>query len=77
LSQGKLDAMRAYSRDLRQRVLAALARGMSRQQVVITFDVSLATLKRWVPLQRTAASLTPQTSPGRRRTSSVEHHPAL
>jgi transposase len=69
--------MRAYSLDLRQRVLAALARGMSRQQVVVTFDVSLATLKRWLTLQRTAAPLTPKTSPGRRRTISVEHQPAL
>ena len=69
--------MRAYSLDLRQRVLAALERGMSRQQVVITFGVSLATLKRWLTLQRTAASLTPKASPGRRRTIAVAQQSAL
>ncbi len=69
--------MRAYSIDLRQRVLAALDRGMTRQQVVITFGVSLATLKRWLILQRNAAPLLPKASPGRRRVIAVEHHVAL
>ena len=40
--------MRAYSLDLRERVLASLDGGMSRQQVVTTFKVSLSTLKRWL-----------------------------
>jgi transposase len=40
--------MRAYSLDLRERVLAALDGGLSRQQVVTTFKVSLSTLKRWL-----------------------------
>jgi transposase len=69
--------MRAYSIDLRQRVLAALERGMSRQQAVVTFGVSLATIKRWRTLQRTTASLTPKGAPGRRRTIPVAHHAAL
>jgi transposase len=58
-------------------VLAALARGMARPQVVVTFEVSLAPLKRCLPLHRTAAPLTSKTSSGRRRTISVEHQPAL
>jgi transposase len=69
--------MRAYSLDLRQRALAALARGMARHEVVVTFGVSLATLKRWLRLQRTAASLTPKTAPGRRRAIPVEQQAAL
>jgi transposase len=40
--------MRAYSLDLRERVLAAHDRGLSREQVVTTFKVSLSTLKRWL-----------------------------
>jgi transposase len=40
--------MRAYSLDLRERVIASLDGGMSRHQVVTTFKVSLSTLKRWL-----------------------------
>jgi transposase len=40
--------MRAYSLDLRERVLAALDKGISREQVVTTFKVSLSTIKRWL-----------------------------
>ncbi len=69
--------MRAYSVDLRQRVLTALDRGMPRQQVVATFGVSLATLKRWLVLRRTAATLTPTTSSGRSRTIPVAQHAAV
>jgi transposase len=69
--------MRAYSLDLRQRVLAALDRGMSRQQVVVTFGISLATLKRWVALHRTHNDLTPKRAPGRGRMIKVEQHVAL
>ncbi len=58
-------------------MLAAVERGMSRQQVVVTFGVSLATLKRWLRLQRIAAPLTPLVSPGRRRTISVEQQTAV
>src|SRR3712207_5096025 len=57
--------MRAYSVDLRERVLAALDRGMSRAEAMTTFAVSLSTIKRWVHLRRTGASLTPGRSPGR------------
>ena len=46
--------MKAYSIDLRERVLAALDRGMPRSQVVSTFQVSLASLKRWHAARRDA-----------------------
>jgi transposase len=57
--------MCAYSIDLRERVVAALDRGMPRQEVVTTFAVSLATIKRWVAKQRTDGSLVPGRPPGR------------
>jgi transposase len=69
--------MRAASVDLRQRVLTALDRGMARQQVVRTVGVSLATLKRWLVLRRTATTLTPKVPSGRRRTIPVTQHAAL
>ncbi len=49
---------------------------MPRQQVVATFGVSLATLKRWLVLRRTA-TLTPKASSGRQRTIPVAQHAAL
>lgn len=57
--------MRAYSLDLRERVLAALDRGMSRAEAVTTFAVSHATIKRWVVRRRSGLSLVPGHSPGR------------
>jgi transposase len=69
--------MRAYSVDLRQRVLAALERGMARHEVVTTFQVSLATLKRWLRLQRAAEDLTPKAPTGRQRTIASGHETAL
>src|SRR6266498_553905 len=45
--------MKAYSEDLRQRVLAVLDSVMSRADAVTTFRVSLSSLKRWCA-QRTA-----------------------
>ena len=57
--------MRAYSLDLRERVLAALDRGMSRAEAVTTFVVSHATIKRWLARQRSGLSLLPGHSPGR------------
>ncbi len=57
--------MRAYSVDLRERVLAVLDRGMSRAEAMTMFAVSLSTIKRWVHLRRTGAALMPGRSPGR------------
>jgi transposase len=57
--------MNAYSKDLRLKALAALDRGMPRKEVVGTFDVSLATLKRWLKRRREGEGLSPRPSPGR------------
>ena len=44
--------MHAYSRDLRLKVLSAVDRGIPRKQAVEVFDVSLATIKRWLKRRR-------------------------
>lgn len=44
--------MRAYSKDLRLRVLAAVDRGMPRGEVAETFSVSVSTVKRYLRLRR-------------------------
>ena len=56
--------MSAYSVDLRERVLAALDRGMSRSEVVTTFQVSLASLKRWHAARRDTGDVTPKPASG-------------
>ena len=40
--------MKTYSQDLRERMLAAVDRGVDRAEAVRVFEVSLATLKRWL-----------------------------
>ena len=57
--------MKAYSMDLRERVLAALDAGMTYDEVSLLFDVSRATVGRWRTRQRTTGSCAPGTSPGR------------
>lgn len=69
--------MRAYSVDLRQRVLAAVDRGMPRKQVAATFGVSLATIKRLLARRRDTGDISPQSPPGRQRTIAPEQHSAL
>ena len=56
--------MRAYSEDLRERVVAAVGRGVQRLEVVETFAVSLPTIKRWLKQRRETGSLTPKPVPG-------------
>jgi transposase len=69
--------MRAYSVDLRQRVVAATEGGMPRPQVVTTFGVSLATVKRWLRQHRTTQALTAKSPPGRVRAIAPAQEAAL
>ena len=69
--------MRAYSQDLRERILTALERGMPRSAVVMTFGVSLGTIKRLVARRRAAQDLAPQSPPGRPRSIAADQHAAL
>jgi transposase len=56
--------MRAYSQDLRLRVLAAVDRGRPRAEVARTFQVSLASLKRWLKQRREVGHVEPKPIPG-------------
>src|SRR3712207_6414745 len=60
--------MRAYSEDLRKKIVAALERGMSKAEAARTFSVSLSSVKRYARSARQQGdSLTPKRSPGRPR----------
>lgn len=56
--------MKPYSIDLRERVLAALDRGLSRQKVVTTFQISLASIKRWLAARRDTGNIAPRRASG-------------
>lgn len=58
--------MRAYSLDLRERVLAAVDAGTQRAQVAATFRVSERTIVRWVTRRQAGGPLAGGTGPGRR-----------
>jgi transposase len=59
--------MRAYSEDLRKKIVAAIERGMPKAQAARTFDVSLPSVKRYARSARQGDSLAPKKSPGRPR----------
>jgi transposase len=56
--------MRAYSEDLRERVVEAVDRGIAREEIVRVFGVSLATVKRWLQRRRTTGSVAARRPPG-------------
>lgn len=56
--------MKPYSVDLRTRVVDAVEDGMPREQAVLTFRVSLASLKRWLAARRSSGSLAPLAASG-------------
>ena len=64
--------MRAYSEDLRQRIVAAVARGDHPSEVADVFSVSLASVKRFVKQKREQGHLRSKVPPGRPRTLSEE-----
>jgi transposase len=57
--------MKAYSEDLRKKIVAAVERGMTKAQAARLFDVSLSSVKRYARSVRQGDSLTPKKSPGR------------
>jgi transposase len=59
--------MRAYSEDLRRKIVTAIERGMSKAQAARTFDVSLSSVKRYSRIASQGESLQPRKSPGRPR----------
>ncbi|MGN6359785.1 MAG: IS630 transposase-related protein, partial [Thermomicrobiales bacterium] len=69
--------MKAYSEDLRQRVVAAVDAGMPRPEVAHVFQVSVATIKRYLKQRREAGHLRPGHSPGRTPVIAPDQYPAL
>ena len=59
--------MRAYSEDLRKKIVASVERGMPKAQAARLFDVSLSSVKRFSRTAREGGSLEPRKSPGRPR----------
>jgi transposase len=57
--------MRAYSKDLRKKIVSAIERGMPKAQVASLFDISLSSVKRYSRIAREGGSLEPRKSPGR------------
>ena len=59
--------MKAYSEDLRKKIVASIERGMSKAQAARLFDVSLSSVKRYSRTASQGGSLEPRKSPGRPR----------
>lgn len=58
-------AMKAYSVDLRERIVAVVRRGMSKAEAARTFGVGATSVKRYVSLAEQRRSLEPGKAPGR------------
>lgn len=56
--------MKAYSKDLRLKVLDAVDRGMPRKEVARIFRISLPSIKRWLKRRRETGDLKPSPVPG-------------
>ena len=69
--------MKAYSSDLRERIVQAVGHGQSQPAVARTFAVSPATVKRYLAQYRRTGSLVPKRSPGRTPRIRPADHPAL
>src|SRR5579871_861590 len=57
--------MRALSQDLRQQVLRAVDEGTSRAEMIERFQVSRATIKRYLKQRRETGNVQPRPIPGR------------
>src|SRR5215204_835572 len=58
--------MKAYSVDLREKIVAAVRGGMSKAQTARTFGVGATSVKRYVKLAEEGKSLTPGKAPGKK-----------
>jgi transposase len=68
---------KALSLDLRTRVLAAIAGGLSCRQAAQRFGVSAASAIRWRSLERRQGDARPKALGGDRRSRRIEAHAAL
>lgn len=69
--------MRAYSEDLRQRVVGGVEQGKRPEEVAETFQLSSASVRRFVKQKREQGHLCSQLPPGRPRTLSGEYEAVL
>src|SRR5207245_7372639 len=58
-------SMKAYSQDLRQRVMRSVDAGLSQAEIAKTFAVSVATIKRYLKQRRETGHVLPKAIPGR------------
>ena len=58
--------MKAYSKDLREKIVDALRRGMPKAQAARTFGVGISTLKRYATKAQRREPLEPGKAPGKR-----------
>lgn len=68
---------KALSLDLRTRVLAAVAGGLSHRAAAARFGVSAASVSRWRALERERGDARPKALGGDRRSARIEAHKAL
>src|SRR5215212_6374403 len=57
--------MKAYSEDLRRKIVGALKRGTTKNEAASLFGVSLSSVKRFARMERDGVSLAPRKPPGR------------
>ncbi len=57
--------MRAYSIDLREKVLRAVDQGHPREEIINVLGVSRATIKRYLKQRRETGTIAPKAIPGR------------
>src|SRR5918993_1931471 len=62
---GSLESMKAYSEDLRRKIVDAVRRGASKSETASLFGVSLSSVKRFTRMEREGDSLAPKKPPGR------------
>jgi|SRR3712207_176733 len=58
--------MKAYSKDLREKIVDAIGRGMPKAQAARTFGVGISTVKRYATKAQRGESLEPAKAPGKR-----------
>jgi transposase len=63
--KGEQGAMKAYSIDLREKVLRAVDQGYAREEIIKLLGVSRATIKRYLKQRRDTGTIAPKAIPGR------------
>ena len=58
--------MKAYSEDLRRKIVDAIGRGMPKAQAARTFGIGISTVKRYATKARRGEPLQPGKAPGKR-----------